>query len=419
MRIAAILIAAATLTTAFVFAGENWPQYRGPHEDGHSDATGLPVTWSEKENIVWKTAIHDKGWSSPVVWGDQVWMTTAKADGTQMFAVCVDRKTGEVSYDLKVFDVEEPVPLKNGTNTYASPTPTIEEGRVYVHFGSYGTACLDAKTGAKLWERRDLRCDHWRGPASSPILFGGLLILTFDGFDAQYVVALDKKTGQTVWKSDRDRDFDYGTDDGDRRKAFATPAVITVKGKPELISPAAIATTAFDPLTGKVLWVVYHGGMNVTQPPLFGLGKVFLCTGDGGLKMLAVRPDGAGDVTKTHIDWKYSKNVPSRSSPILVDDLLYFANEMGGMLSCIDAKNGDPVWQERLGGSFWASPIYADGRLYLFNDEGTTTVGEIGRTWKKLAANKLDDGCMASPAVAGKSLFVRTRTHLYRIEKKD
>jgi outer membrane protein assembly factor BamB len=419
MRIAAILIAAATLTTAFVFAGENWPQYRGPHEDGHSDAAGLPVTWSEKENIVWKTAIHDKGWSSPVVWGDQVWMTTAKADGTQMFAVCVDRKTGEVSYDLKVFDVEEPVPLKNGTNTYASPTPTIEEGRVYVHFGSYGTACLDAKTGAKLWERRDLRCDHWRGPASSPILFGGLLILTFDGFDAQYVVALDKKTGQTVWKSDRDRDFDYGTDDGDRRKAFATPAVITVKGKPELISPAAIATTAFDPLTGKVLWVVYHGGMNVTQPPLFGLGKVFLCTGDGGLKMLAVRPDGAGDVTKTHIDWKYSKNVPSRSSPILVDDLLYFANEMGGMLSCIDAKNGDPVWQERLGGSFWASPIYADGRLYLFNDEGTTTVGEIGRTWKKLAANKLDDGCMASPAVAGKSLFVRTRTHLYRIEKKD
>jgi outer membrane protein assembly factor BamB len=417
MRIAAILFAATTLTAA-AFAGENWPQYRGPHEDGHSDATGLPVTWSEKENIVWKTAIHDKGWSSPVVWGDQVWMTTAKADGTQMFAVCVDRKTGEVLHDLKVFDVEKPVPLKNGTNTYASPTPTIEEGRVYVHFGSYGTACLDTKTGAKLWERRDLRCDHWRGPASSPILFGGLLILTFDGYDAQYVAALDKKTGQTVWKSDRERDFDYGTDDGDRRKAFGTPSIITVKGKPELISPAAIATTAFDPLTGEVLWVVYHGGMNVTQPPLFGLGKVFLCTGDGGLKMLAVRPDGAGDLTKTNIDWKYSKNVPSRSSPILVDDLLYFANE-GGMLSCIDAKNGDPVWQERLGGSFWASPVYADGRLYLFNDEGTTTVGEIGRTWKKLAANKLDDGCMASPAVAGKSLFVRTRTHLYRIEKKD
>jgi outer membrane protein assembly factor BamB len=417
MRISAIFLAAAILTAA-AFAGENWPQYRGPHEDGHSDATGLPITWSEKENIIWKTAIHDKGWSSPVVWGDQVWMTTAKTDGTQMFAVCVNRKTGEVSHDLKVFDVEKPDPLSNQTNTYASPTPTIEEGRVYVHFGSYGTACLDTKTGAKLWERRDLRCNHWRGPASSPILFGGLLILTFDGYDAQYVIALDKKTGQTVWKSDRERDFDYGTDDGDRRKAFGTPSIITVKGKPELISPAAIATTAFDPLTGQVLWVVYHGGMNVTQPPLFGFGKVILCTGDGGLKMLAVRPEGAGDLTKTNIDWKYSKNVPSRSSPILVGDLLYFVNE-GGMLSCINAKTGEFAWQERLGGSFWASPIYADGRLYLFDNEGTTTVGAVGRTWNKLATNKLDDGCMASPAVAGKSLFVRTKTHLYRIEKKD
>jgi outer membrane protein assembly factor BamB len=416
MRISAILLTVASLAAAA--AGENWPQYRGPHADGHSDATGLPLTWSEKENVVWKTAIHDKGWSSPVVWGDQVWMTTAKADGTQMFAVCVDRKSGEVLHDLKVFDVEKPDPLSNQTNSYASPTPTIEEGRVYVHFGSYGTACLDTKTGAKLWERRDLRCNHWRGPASSPILFGDLLILTFDGYDAQYVAALDKKSGQTVWKQDRERDFDYGTDDGDRRKAFGTPSLITVKGKPELISPAAIATTAFNPLTGDVLWVVYHGGMNVTQPPLFGFDKVFLCTGDGGLKMLAVRPDGAGDVTKTHVDWTYNKNVPSRSSPILVDDLLYFTNE-GGMLSCIDAKSGEFVWQERLGGSFWASPIYADGRLYLFNDSGTTAVGEPGRTWKKLALNKLDDGCMASPAVAGKSLFVRTRTHLYRIGKKD
>ena len=196
MRIAAFLIAAATLTTAF--AGENWPQYRGPHEDGHADAVGLPVTWSEKENVVWKTAIHDKGWSSPVIWGEQIWMTTAKADGTQMFAVCVDRKTA-IRFDLKVFDVAKPDPLSNQTNSYASPTPTIEEGRVYVHFGSYGTACLDTKTGAKLWERRDLRCNHWRGPASSPILYGDLLILTFDGYDAQYVIALirrrDKRSG--------------------------------------------------------------------------------------------------------------------------------------------------------------------------------------------------------------------------------
>jgi len=345
-----------------------------------------------------------------------VWMTTAKADGTQMFAVCVDRKTGAVLHDLKLYEVERPDPLNNQMNSYASPTPAVEEGRVYVHFGTYGTACLDTRTGEKRWERRDLKCNHWRGPASSPILFNGLLLLTFDGYDAQYVVALDTKDGHTVWK--KDRDFNYGTDDGDRRKAFGTPAVISVKGKPELVSPAAVATTAFDPMTGDELWVVYHGGMNVTQPPLYGNGKVILCTGDGGLKMLAVRPEGRGDISKTNIDWTFSKNVPSRSSPILVDDLLYFTNE-SGMLTCIDAKSGDFAWQERLGGSFWASPVYADGRLYFFDNEGTATVAEPGRAWKKLAANKLDDGCMGTPAVAGRSLFVRTKTHLYRIEKKD
>jgi outer membrane protein assembly factor BamB len=357
MRIPLILIASLSLSVA-ALAADNWPMFRGPNNDGHSDAIGLPLTWSETENVVWKTPIHDKGWSSPVVWGDQVWMTTATADGTQLFAVCVDRKTGNILHDIKLYDQEKQDPAHNpgGKNSYASPTPAIEEGRVYIHFGSFGTACLDTKTGEKIWERRDLKCDHWRGPASSPILCNGLLILTFDGYDAQYVIALDKKDGHTVWK--KDRDFNYGTDDGDRRKAFGTPSIITVKGKAELISPAAVATTAFDPMTGDELWVVYHGGMNVTQPPLYGQGHVILCTGDGGLKMLAVRPDGSGDLTKTNIDWTCSKNVPSRSSPILVDDLLYFANE-GGMLSCIDAKSGDFVWQERLGGSFWASPVYA------------------------------------------------------------
>ena len=417
MRTRLTLLAAASLAAA-ALAGDNWPMFRGPQNDGHSDSTGLPVTWSETENVVWKTAIHDKGWSSPVVWGNQVWMTTAKTDGTQLFAVCVDRKTGEILHDIKLYEQEKQDPAHNpgGKNSYASPTPAIEEGRVYVHFGSFGTACLDTKTGEKVWERRDLKCDHWRGPASSPVLFGNLLILTFDGYDAQYVIALDKKDGHTVWK--KDRDFNYGTDDGDRRKAFATPTVITVKGKPELVSPAAVATTAYDPLTGDELWVVYHGGMNVTQPPLYGQSHVILCTGDAPTRMLAVRPEGSGDLTKTNIDWTCIKNVPARSSPILVDDLLYFTNETG-MLTCIDARGGDFVWQERLGGSFWASPVYADGRLYFFDDSGTATVGEPGRTWKKLAVNKLDDGCMATPAVAGKSLFVRTKTHLYRIDKKD
>jgi outer membrane protein assembly factor BamB len=409
------LLLLAALTPAGGDAAQNWPQFRGPHGDGKSDATGLPLTWSEKKNVVWKTAIHDKGWSSPVVWGDQVWLTTAREDGTRLFAVCVDRNSGKVVHDVVVFAVEKPA-FCHPTNSYASPTPAIEEGRVYVHFGTYGTACLDTKTGKTLWERRDLHCDHFRGPASSPILYAGLLFVHFDGIDVQYLVALDKTTGKTVWR--KDRGIDYKTTNPDLKKAYGTPAVITVEGKPQLISPAAAATTAYNPQTGQELWRVYHGGMNVAAPPLSGLGKVFLCTGDGGLKLLAVRPTGHGDVTATHIDWKHGQGVPSRSSPLLVGDLLFMVNE-GGFASCVEAKTGREVWRERLGGQYWASPLYADGRLYFFSEGGVTHVGEAGRSWKKLAANKLDVGCMASPAVAGKALFIRTKTHLYRIERND
>src|SRR6185437_6164998 len=240
-------------------------------------------------------------------------------------------------HDIKVFDVEAPSELWRKFNSFASPTPAIEEGRIYVHFGTYGTACLDTANGKTLWERRDLHCDHFRGAASSPILYGDLLFLTFDGADAQYVVALNKKSGETMWR--KDRAIDYKTTNGDAKKAFGTPSVRVVDGKPQLISPATMATLAFDPKTGAELWKVYHGGMNVTAPPLAGQDKLFLCTGDGGLRLLAVRPDGRGDVTKTHIEWKVSAgkaNVPSRSSPILVDDRLYMVSE-GGIVSCLEA----------------------------------------------------------------------------------
>jgi outer membrane protein assembly factor BamB len=398
-------------------AGDNWPQFHGPRGDCRSDATGLPTKWSEKENVVWKTPIHDKGWSSPVVWDKQIWMTTAREDGKEMFAVCVDRDTGKILHDIKVFDVEKPA-FCIAFNSYASPTPVIEEGRVYVHFGTYGTACLESATGKKLWERRDLNCNHHRGPGSSPILYEDLLIVHFDGFDVQYVVALNKKTGATAWK--KDRNIDYKNTDGDIKKAYATPTLITVNGKPQLISPAAMATIAYDPKTGDELWKVYQGGMNVAQPPQHGDGKVYLCTGDGGDKLLAVRPDGSGDVTKSHVEWKYTnKMVPSRTAPLLINGKLYMIHETG-FLSCVDTNTGEEISQERVGGQYSASPLYADGKIYLFGQEdGKTLVGEVGKGWKLLAANKLDDGCMATPAVAGKALFIRTKTHLYRIEQKE
>jgi outer membrane protein assembly factor BamB len=414
------LLLALVLAAPAARGGENWPEFRGPSGNGRSDALGLPIRWSETENVKWKVPIHDKGWSSPVIWGKQIWMTTAPVDGKKLYAVCVDRDSGKIVHDIKVFDVAKPgycIP----TNSYASPTPVVEEGRVYVNFGSYGTACLNSETGQTIWARRDLPCDHFRAPGSSPILYEDALFIHFDGFDVQYAVALDKNTGKTRWK--RSRDIDYGTDNGDLKKAFCTPQVIKANGTAQLISPSAVATIAYDPSSGRELWKVYHGGMNAAARPLFGDGLVFLTTGDAGApfpggwhRLLAVRPDGHGDVTKGHIAWTRDKTVPARSSFLLDGDLLYLVSD-NGVASCLEAHTGQEAWQHRLGGNYFASPILAEGRIYFFDDEGTSHVMEAGREAKVLAHNRLDAGCMASPAVAGKGLFVRTKTHLYRIEQ--
>jgi outer membrane protein assembly factor BamB len=412
--VSALLFLTAALGASEPAQPSNWPEYRGPFGDGHAAATGLPVRWGEKKNVRWKTAIHGKGWSSPVVWGDQVWLTTAPKDGKKRFAVCIDRKSGKILHDIKVFDDPKPaycIPF----NSYASCTPAIEKGRVYVHFGSCGTACLNTATGKVLWSRRDLPCDHYRGPGSSPILYRGLLFIHFDGFDRQYVVALNKKNGKTVWK--KDRTINYGTDNGDYKKAYCTPSVIMVGGMPQLISPAAVATVAYNPTSGKELWKVYHGGMNVAARPVMAKGKVFLCSGDGGLGLLAVRTGGRGDVTRTHIAWKQKKGAPNRSSLLLVGGLLYMVTD-GGVVSCVEPGTGRTVWQERLRGQFIASPVAAGGNIYLFNREGTGYVIKAGRSWKVVSTNRLEAGCMASPAVAGKALFVRTLTHLYCLARK-
>lgn len=405
---------ALLLCASLAAAADNWPEFRGPDGNGLSDATGLPIAWSENQNVVWKTAIHDKGWSSPVVWGGQVWLTTALVNGKERFAVCVDRETGKVIHDVKVFDDPNPIDVVK-YNSYASPSPAIEEGRVYVHFGNAGTACLDTKTAKKMWERRDFRSEEGRGCGSSPILHGDRLYLVFDGFDRQYLVCLDKKTGDTVWK--RDRGVDFGTDNGDLRKAFATPQIITVDGKEQLVAPGAVWTQALDPKTGVEIWRVKCGGMNAAARPIYGHGLVFANSSDGGFGQFAVRP-GRGELGADQVAWKGARGGPKRSSPVLLGDLLYLAND-GGMLTCLEAKTGEVVWQQRLASApFWASPIAAEGRIYCFDEAGGGQVVAAGRTFKKLAANKLDDGGRASPAVAGKSLFVRTFTHLYRIEQK-
>ncbi len=280
------LFFAMLLPVAVATAAENWPEFRGPRGDGTSTAIGLSTVWSESEHVRWKTPIHGRGWSSPVVWDRQIWMTTATPDGKQLFAVCVDRQSGKITHDLLVFEIAEPQ-FRHAFNSYASPTPAIEEGRVYVHFGSPGTACIDTETGKILWTRQDLPCNHFRGAGSSPILYDNLLVVAYDGFDFNYVVAFDKLTGKTVWQ--RDRNIAYENDDGDQHKAYCTARVVEIDGKPQLVYPSAGATIAYEPRTGEEIWRVRHGGMNAASRPLFGDGRFYLNTADGGFKLFALR----------------------------------------------------------------------------------------------------------------------------------
>lgn len=419
----------AVLALASPAARADWPEFRGPWGDGHATApgdskrVGFPLHWSETNNVKWKTEIPFRGWSTPVVLGDQVWVTTATEEGHDFYAIGLDAATGKIRFNEKVFHSENPEPLGNGAsmNCYATPSPVIEPGRVYVHFGSFGTACLDTATGKVLWKRDDLRCRHYRGPSSSLIMFDNLLILTMDGVDLQYHVALDKQTGATVWKTDRSVAWNdenvpgQMARDGDLRKAHSTPLIVTASGKPQMISSGAKAAYGYDPRTGRELWRVQYPDWSVAPRPLFDQGLAFIVTGLVKKEMWAVKADSQGDVTDTGVVWKLKTHVGKYASPLLVDGLIYTAAEES-FVTCVEAATGEVVWTERIGGKYAASPIYADGRLYFFSQEGTTIVLAPGRSLKVLAKNTLDDGFMASPAASGKAFFLRTRTHLYRIE---
>ena len=405
---------AIPVLTNHAWAATPWPEFRGVTGDGVSQEHNLPVEWSESSGVAWKTAIPGKAWSSPVIWDDLVWLSNATADGTRLSAVAVARDNGRIVHDITVFEIAAPQ-FCHPFNSYASCTPAIERDRLYLHYGSAGTACLDTESGKILWTRQDLPCDHFRGPGSSPIIHGNLLIVALDGFDLQYVVALDKTTGKTMWR--KDRNIDYGTTDGDAKKAYPTATVIRSQGREQVIIPSAGATIAYDPTSGEELWRVRHGGMNASARPLFAHGLVYINTAAGGMKFLAVRPDGIGDVTGTQIAWKSSQGTGSRSSQLLLGEKLFLIGD-AGTASVLDAVSGKALSQKRLSGEFSASPILADGRIYASNQGGDTFVLSAADPSTVLATNTLDDGCMASPAVFDAAIYLRTKTHLYRLGKR-
>ena len=429
MRLFLSAVFATMLATGAAGAERNWPQLRGPRGDGTSLATHVPLHWSETNNIAWKVSVPGRGRSSPVVLGDRIWLTLAVEQGVvrkriggddmqtaehvSLEVVCLDRANGRVLWRTQLFDVDNPDPV-HWFNSWATPTPVVEPGRFYCDFGTFGTACLNAKTGKVLWKTQ-LPSDHQVGPGSSSLLYQKLLIMVRDGREAQYVVALDTKTGKEVWKTDRPPII---ASSPNLKKSFVTPLLVNTGGRTQLLAPTAHWMVSYEPATGRELWRVRHGeGFSIGSCPVFGNGTVYFSTGCFKPYLWAVRVDGVGDVTATHATWKTTRQVPIMSSPLLLGDELYWTSD-DGMANCADARNGEAYWQERMNEQHLASPLLAEGRLYFFGMNGKTTVVKAGKSFEKLAENRLEGTVVATPAIVDRSIFLRTDTHLYRIGKE-
>jgi outer membrane protein assembly factor BamB len=417
MKALSLAFIATLASRCVVEASDVWPQIRGPSAQGFSEATGITKRWSESENITWKTAIPGEGWSSPVVANGAIWITTALADGHSLHALKIDFVTGKILADVEVF-TNEVVPVKHDRNSHASPSPVIDGERVYVHFGSMGTACLSSVDGHKLWENRTLKVDFKVGAGGSPTLWQDHLLLTFDGTDQQFAVALDKLTGKEIWHAPRTATVRLQKVKDESRKSFGTPIIFTIDGAEQCLTAAAERLYANDPKTGKELWYVDYTGYSNASIPVSDGKILILPTGFNHSEVWGITVGGAkGDVTGTHVAWKTKFTGLSQSSPLLIDGRVYVVND-SGILLCLESANGKMLWKERIGPDFAASPIYVDGHMYFFDARGKATIIEPGPTMKVIATNQLDDGCMASPAVVGKSLIVRSKKSLYRIEGK-
>ncbi|MGE0377647.1 MAG: PQQ-binding-like beta-propeller repeat protein [Planctomycetaceae bacterium] len=406
-------VIAVMALSAHVEAGGpvNWPQFRGPTGQGIAEGASLPVRWSEKEHVVWKAPLPGAGHSSPVIWGDQVWVTAASIDGKALGVLCVDRNTGALLHNVTAFEPQE-VQEIHQDNTYASPTPAIEAGRLYVHYGRYGAACLDTSSAEVLWRNEDLVIDHQGGPGSSPLLFEDLLIVNCDGADQQYVVALETNSGRERWRTVRSAPY---RDDPILKRAFSTPLLVQHDGGRELISTGADQVHAYDPATGGELWHVTYEGFSTVPAPAAADGVAYVCTGFFDPKLLAIRLDGRGDVTGDRVRWSYDRAVPETPSPIVIDSRVYFVSNKG-IATALDVATGERTWTKRLGGNYSASPVTDGRQLYFCGESGITQVVLIGQRPRIIAANKLSGRIMASPAVSGDGLYIRTDEALYRIE---
>lgn len=421
------------VSTIVLSADQNWPEWRGPDGQGAAVARNVPMEWSETKGVVWRTELPGRGWSTPVISDNEIWMTTAieKAakpedaerrlkentgdqpltvlESVSLRAVCVARDSGKVLRDIELLNVKEPQWVHQ-LNSYASPSPIIEDGRLYCHFGALGTACLDTASGKVVWKNEEIRIMHENGPGSTPVLWEDRLIIHFDGSDQQFIAALDKNTGQLAWKTARSGAMNARDQ---LKKAYGTPLIVRMNDKAVVVSPAADWVYGYEPTTGKELWKVPYGelGFSMSVRPVADAERVYLSTSFGKSKVIALKYAG---MTTPEIAWQNNKNAPKMSSPVLFNGLLFYVDD-GGIVSCVDVKTGEALYRERLGGKFSSSPILADGKLYFCSREGVVSVVEAGKTFKLLAQNKLDGQIMASPAAFDGTIFIRTDKALYRI----
>lgn len=407
------ILPALLLNVSAANAGHHWPEFRGPTGQGHSDATNVPIHWSAASNIVWKTAIPGEGWSSPVLVDENIYLTSAIGDGTNtsLRALCVNAKSGVVQWNVEVLQPNpEVAQVMHKKNSLASPTPIVRDGKIYVHFGHMGTAALDL-SGKILWRQTEITYPPMHGNGGSPALVGNALVFSCDGETDPFLVALDANTGRVRWKTPRNST-------ATRKFSFSTPLAIEVDGATQLISPTSSFVGGYDPKDGREIWRVrYPEGFSIVTRPVFAHGLLFVSSSYMKPVLYAIKPAGAkGDATDTHLVWKHDKGVPNTPSPLVVGDEIYFVSD-SGIATCLDARTGGLHWSERLGGGFSASPVLIENRLYFQNEEGVSTVLKTGKTFEVLAKNELGERTLASPAVADNTIFLRSKSHLWRIGK--
>jgi outer membrane protein assembly factor BamB len=408
-----LLTFAAALTVSSA-QSDSWPEFRGPTGQGVSAARNLPVEWSSTKNVAWKQTIPGKGWSSPVLVAGRIYLTSAveaeAASTLSLRAICLESTTGKIRWNTEVCasGAGQETHIHN-KNSHASPTPIVRADRIYVHFGPQGTACLDLD-GKVVWRNTSIHYPPVHGSGGSPILVDNALIFSCDGANEPFLIALNKDTGEEIWRMKRPTD-------AKKKFSFSTPLLITVNGREQVISPGSGAVCAYEPKTGREIWRARYGeGYSVIPRPVYGHGLIFLSSGFDAPRAIAVRPDGRGDVTDSHIAWTVTRGAPNTPSLLLAGDELYLVSD-AGIVSCLDARTGEAHWQERIGGACSSSPIFGDGKIYVQREDGTGVVLKAGKTFEKLSSNPLGERTLASYAVGDGALYIRGEQHLYRIGK--